>query len=197
MATFVSIALAISMQGTGINGINVFSSQIYKDIKEDSGGKGIDPVLGTFINSTVQAIACLVSPYVAYFSFRLILNGGLLIMGLSMMVVAGLAQAEANNILVVFIVIFLVFFQLTMGTYAWVYLGQVNCDEGLSIGTLVLWTGALILTLYTNKMFDEIGKTGTFCIFGAISLVSFVFFFFMLRETKGLSRDEAQRLYAK
>jgi len=43
MATFVSIALAFAMQGTGINGINVFSSKIYEDIKTSSGGKGIDP----------------------------------------------------------------------------------------------------------------------------------------------------------
>ena len=63
------------------------------------------------------------SPYVSYFSFRLIINGGFLVMGLSMAAVAGLAAAEANMVLVVFIVIFLIFFQLTIGTYAWVYLG--------------------------------------------------------------------------
>jgi len=68
-------------------------------------------------------IACFFSPYVAYFKFRVIINGGFLIMGLSMGAVATLAYFEANLVLVVFIVIFLVFFQLTIGTYAWVYLG--------------------------------------------------------------------------
>ena len=118
-------------------------------------------------------------------------------MGLSMMAVAGLAAAEANMILVVFLAIFLIFFQLTWGTYAWVYLPMVNCDEGLSIGSLVLWAGALVLTIYTNTMFTELGQPATFCIFGSINLASFVFFFFFLREIKGLSRDEAQKLYSK
>jgi len=116
-------------------------------------------------------------------------------MGISMGAVAGLAAAEANMVLVIFIVIFLVFFQLTIGTYGWVYLGQVNCDEGLSIGTFFLWLGCLILTIYTSKMFSVLGTAWTFSIFSGISLLSFVFFTIFLRETKGLSRDEAQRIY--
>ena len=136
-------------------------------------------------------LACLVSPYVSYFSFRFILVGGFLVMGISMAAVAGLAAAEANMILVVFLIIFLVFFQLTLGTYAWVYLGLVNCDEGLSMGTFILWCGCLILSIYTNKMFTNLGSAWTFAIFAAISLASFVFFFFFLKEAKGLSRDEA------
>lgn len=81
------------------------------------------------------------------------MNGGLLVMGISMAAVAAMAACKADMILVVFLIIFLVFFQLTLGTYAWVYLGQVNCDEGLSIGTFILWLGVLILSVYTNKMF--------------------------------------------
>uniref|UniRef100_A0A7S3I876 Major facilitator superfamily (MFS) profile domain-containing protein n=1 Tax=Favella ehrenbergii TaxID=182087 RepID=A0A7S3I876_9SPIT len=118
-------------------------------------------------------------------------------MGLSMGAVATLAYFKANLVLVVFIVIFLVFFQLTIGTYAWVYLGQVNCDEGLSIGTLVLWSGCLVISIYTQTMFTELHNTWTFLIFASISLASFIFFMLFLRETKGLSRDEAQNLYSK
>ena len=44
---------------------------------------------------------------------------------------------------------------------------------------------------------DELGKVWTFAIFSIISLLSFVFFSIFLRETKGLSRDEAQKLYSK
>ena len=84
-----------------------------------------------------------------------------------------------------------------MGTYSWVYLGQVACDEGLSIGSFVVWTGALVLTMFTNTMFTKLGSAETFGIFSVTTVCTCIFFYFMLRETKGLSRDEAMRLYAK
>ena len=118
-------------------------------------------------------------------------------MGLSLAAVAGLAAAEMNTFLVIFIIIFVIIFQLTIGTYAWVYLGQVNCDEGLSIGTLVVWTASLVIIITSSLMFDKMGTTGTFLFFACCSLASFAFFFLFLRETKGLSREEAQRLYSK
>jgi len=45
-----------------------------------------------------------------YFSFRVILNSGYLGMGVSMAAVALLASLEANNLLVVFLVLNVVFF---------------------------------------------------------------------------------------
>jgi len=125
------------------------------------------------------------------------MNSGFLGMGLSMAAVALLAYLEANNLLVIFLVLNLVFFQLTLGTYGWVYLGQVNCDEGLSISTGVLWVCVLILSLYTNKMFSGLGQVYSFLIFSVISLISFVFFMIFMKETKGLSREESQRVYSK
>ena len=45
-------------------------------------------------------------------------------------------------------------------------------------------------------MFDKMGNAGTFLFFACGSLASAVFFFFFLRETKGLAREDQQMLYA-
>ena len=79
---------------------------------------------------------------------------------------------------------------MTLGPYTWVYLGAVACEEGLSLGGASIWGGIVILTVSTNSMFTKLGTVGTFSFFAAGGIASAVFFFFFLRETKGLTREE-------
>ena len=118
-------------------------------------------------------------------------------MGISMAIVAVLEIETKDTLLICFMMIFLAFYQWTLGTYSWVYLPQVACDEGLSLGTATLWGTVFIISLTTNAMFDGLGSAGTFFFFAGGSLASAVFFFFFLKETKGLSRDECQKLYSR
>lgn len=59
----------------------------------------------------------------AYFNYRTIFNGGLLIMGIAMTIVAVLAVEDLDTLLVVVIMIFLLAYQWTLGTWSWVYMG--------------------------------------------------------------------------
>lgn len=59
----------------------------------------------------------------AYFNYRTIFNGGLLIMGIAMTIVAVLAVEDLDTLLVVVIMIFLLTYQWTLGTWSWVYMG--------------------------------------------------------------------------
>ena len=81
-------------------------------------------------------------------------------MAICLGVIGILAAENMNTLLVVIMMVFLAVYQLTLGTYCWVYLGAVACDEGLSIGTGVIWFGVLILTVSTNKA-QEDGRTYT------------------------------------
>ena len=149
------------------------------------------------LNTAGQVIACLISPYVSYLRFRTILVIGYLVLGTLMAIVAILAYFELNTALVFVMMIFLFIFQATSGTYTWVYLGQVACDEGLSIASCVLWTCGLILTIYTNTMFTAMTPTGVFALFAGCTLVCWLVFSFTLKEIKGLSRDESQVIYSR
>ena len=52
MATFICMALAITNQLTGINAINIYSTTIYQNIQDESGGDGgISPRLGSVLNA--------------------------------------------------------------------------------------------------------------------------------------------------
>merc|ERR1712060_104277 len=117
-------------------------------------------------------------------------------MALFMVIVAIFAAENYNTLLVVFMMLFLFTYQITLGTYAWVYLGQVSCDESLSIGVGALWFAVFIFSVVTNSMFDKMGSPGTFGFFAAGSFASAVFFYFFLKETKGKSREEQKNLYS-
>jgi len=141
------------------------------------------------LNGAAQVFASATSPFVSYFSFRTIIIGGFLLMSLFMIIIAAFAIVEMNNLLVVFMMFFLATYQWTLGTFSWVYLGQVASDEGLSMGVGTLWFSVLILSISTNSMFDKMGSAGTFFFFASTSFLSAVYFFFFLKETKGLTRD--------
>lgn len=53
----------------------------------------------------------------------MIIVGGFFALAISMTGVAILAAVGANTVLVFVLMIFLFFFQATLGTYSWVYLG--------------------------------------------------------------------------
>ena len=141
-------------------------------------------------------LACVLSPLMTYFSFRTIINVGFLIMAISMFIISVLAAEGLNSVLVVFMMIFLFVFQITLGTYSWSYIGAVACDAGLSIGTFILWFWVLILSIFTGEMFDKMQSWGTFLFFGILCAFSTVFFCIQLREIKGLTRDQAQVVYS-
>ena len=111
-------------------------------------------------------------------------------MAIFMIVIAVFAIEKMNTALVVFMMVFLATYQFTLGTFAWVYLGQVASDEGMSLGVGALWFFVLILAIITGDLFDALGNAGTFFLFAGFCLASAVLFFFFLRETKGLTRDE-------
>ena len=177
---------------TGINAINIYSTTIYQNIQDESGGDGgISPRLGSCLNAIAQLLACITSPFVAWFSFRSIINGGFFFMSIFMALVAVFEILEDDTVLVLMMMCFLALYQWTLGTYSWVYLPAVACDEGLSIGTGALWGSVFIISLITNSMFNGLGTAGTFFFFASGSFLSAIFFFFFLKEIQGLTRDQS------
>ncbi len=141
-------------------------------------------------------VACALSPLGALLTFRTIINGSFLVMGILMGIIATFASLQMNTLLVLFMMLFLGIFQFTLGTYSWVYVGQVTCQEGLSLATSLLWASVFILSLVTGPMFENLQTTGTFAFFGTVCILCSIFFFFFLRETRGLSPEQAASVYA-
>ena len=100
--------LSLANQLTGINAVNIYSTTIYQNIQDESGGDGgISPRVGTCLNGAAQVIGAAASPLVAYFSFRTIINGGFLILAVSMIVLSIFTIEGWNTILVIIMMVYI------------------------------------------------------------------------------------------
>ena len=50
--------------------------------------------------------------------------------------------------------VYLAIYQLTFGTYYWVYVLTVTCEEALSMATGAEWGSVVLVSLLTPKMID-------------------------------------------
>jgi hypothetical protein len=100
-----------------------------------------------------------------------------------------------NNLLIVTISLFLVSYQALMGNLFWPYAGALLTETGLSLASMVIWGCVLLMSICTQMMFNSFGVAGTFYFFSAFTFVGFFVLFFLMKETKGVPKDELPLLY--
>ena len=61
-----------------------------------------------------------------------------------------------NTFLVIIMIVYLACFQMTFGTYYWVYVLTVTCEEALSMATGVNWGSVVLVSLLTPTLKDTI-----------------------------------------
>jgi hypothetical protein len=62
----------------------------------------------------------------------------------------------------------------------------------MSAVTAVIWATYLVVTLTFLSLIDLLGKPDTFWLYAALCVVSFVYVYFYMPETKGLSLEEIE-----
>jgi MFS family permease len=65
--------------------------------------------------------------------------------------------------------------------------------RAMSIATLALWLGCILITYTFLSLVKAVGSTVAFWIYGALSVVCFVFLWKVVPETKGRSLEEIER----
>ncbi|ELY65866.1 MFS transporter, partial [Natrinema versiforme] len=78
----------------------------------------------------------------------------------------------------------------------WLMISEIYPMEvrGTAMGvvTVVNWAGNLIVSLTFLRLIDGIGQTGTFWLYGVLSLLALVFCYRLVPETKGRSLEEIE-----
>jgi len=101
-----------------------------------------------------------------------------------------------------FILMFIVFYQLSIGPLLWIYMSEIMTEKGLSIGATITWITTLNIGTFASeviKLFGDgdVGSGRLFLVFGLFSTTCGLFCLFVLKETKGLSEKEVAMLYSK
>lgn len=73
-------------------------------------------------------------------------------------------------------------------------MSEVMNNKGVQIGTLINLLLTLMFSLFTEEMFSASSYI-PFIVFGVIQAVAGVVLIFVMKETKGLTNYQVQRLY--
>lgn len=113
---------------------------------------------------------------------------------------------------IVFLMLFIVLFQFSLGPLLWIYMSEIMTEKGLTMSTALNWAVSVCIALFTGDLIDLLSSpdsnhpthdpkdTGSgilFLICGGISTLCGLFCLFFLKETKGLPEKEVAKLYSR
>lgn len=110
---------------------------------------------------------------------------------------------SAVNAQVAFIAIFIFFFASTWGPGAWIVIGEIFPlpirSRGVALSTASNWLWNTIIAVITPYMVgtdpgDADMKSSVFFVWGGLCLASFVYGYFLIPETKGLSLEQVDKM---
>ncbi|KAF1917558.1 general substrate transporter [Ampelomyces quisqualis] len=111
---------------------------------------------------------------------------------------------SAVNAQIAFIAIFIFFFATTWGPGAWVLIGEVFPlpirSRGVALSTASNWLWNTIIAVITPYMVgtDEGNlRSSVFFVWGGLCTIAFVYTYFLVPETKGLSLEQVDQMMAE
>lgn len=197
------IGLQALQQLTGINFIFYYGTSFFSN-------SGIsNPFVVSLITSIVNVCSTIPGLYlVEKWGRRPLLMFGAVGMAVSQLIVASVGTAlptepAANKALIAFVCFYIFFFACSWGPCAWVVTGELfplkARAKGLSITTASNWLLNFLIGYATPYMVNEPGnmKARVFFLWGGFCCICAAFVYLCIYETKGLTLENVDELYAK
>jgi SP family arabinose:H+ symporter-like MFS transporter len=195
----IAAVLMAGSQFCGINAIIYYSSKIF----ESAGA-----VKDAAFTSTVWV--GLVNVLFTFVAIALVDKAGrrpLLLIGTGVQVVAlGLVgwmfKLQQNGLgLLLCIMGFIAAFAMAMGPLSWIICSEIFPNKvrgrAMSIATFIIWSSCYVVAQTFPMLNDSkvVGPALTFWIYGLVSLLTFLFIFTIVPETKGRTLEEIERYW--
>jgi SP family xylose:H+ symportor-like MFS transporter len=206
-ATFVGcsniyIALSMLQQLTGINTFIFYSSKIFME----TGGDAKQAVYFTtamgFFNMTATLLSLVFVDSKKYVEFgrKFMLMQGAMGMAICQGLLGLFVMLEWTPYLqLVVMLIFVAFFESSLGPVLWIYSTEILNDKGVSLVVATNWIFCSIIGAVFPVMSSDsgIGIANSFFLFAGCCLFAFLYVMFFVIETKGLTSEEIQDKFMK
>ncbi|XP_017049850.1 facilitated trehalose transporter Tret1-2 homolog [Drosophila ficusphila] len=193
---FLSIALMVFQQFTGINAIVFYTTFIF-----ESAGSSLEPRFSTIIVGIVMAIATVISIFlIEKLGRKVLLLISAFLMGISTLTMSlyfgFFLSSDIGWLALTAICVFIIGFSVGFGPVPWVMMAELFAEDvkalAGSIAGTTNWLAAFVVTLLFPVLNEQIGAAACFGIFCGFAVVAFVFVLFLIPETKGKTLNEIQ-----
>jgi sugar porter (SP) family MFS transporter len=196
----VGMLLALFSQVAGVNAVLYYGS-----VREHFPGRSTGMVLASkVIIGAVNLIATLVTMvFLDRWGRRVILmtaSGGMAV-ALACLVIGLNVQAAPPALTLVSVLFYVAFFVFGMGPGPWLIISEIFPTKvrgrAASTATSTLWSGTLLVAFTFLSLVGVLKLSGTFAVFGALSLVCFFYVWKAVPETKGRTLEQIQESWSR
>jgi MFS family permease len=195
----IGVVIAIFQQWCGINVIFNYAEEIFS-----AAGYGVSGMLfNVVITGSVNLIFTLVAMRTVDFLGRrsLMLMGSAGLAGIYLFMGAAYFFEIQGVTLLLLVITAIAFYAMSLAPVTWVVISEIfpNRYRGqmMGIATFSLWLACFILTYTFPLLNDYFGASGTFWIYGIISIFGYLFIRKYLPETKGKSLEQIENELSK
>ena len=194
----IGILLSVFQQAVGINVVLYYAPTIFKGLGFGNDAAMYQTVIMGFINIIFTLVAIFT---VDKFGRKPLLIIGSVGMAIGMFAIGSLAYLQIIGVsTLIFIVIYSASFMMSWGPICWVLISEIfpNTIRGKAIAIAVAaqWISNFIVSSSFPAL-QSISMTFTYCLYGVMSILSAIFVWKMVPETKGKTLEDMTKLWRK
>jgi sugar porter (SP) family MFS transporter len=201
-ALVVGVGLAILQQVSGINTVIYYAPTIF-------GFTGIDSDAAAILASVAVGVVNVGMTIVAIFLLdrvgrRPLLLWGTTLMGIALAALAivflsGAGSTAESAIAVGSLMLYVGAFAVSLGPIFWLLNAEIYPlrvrSKAAAVGTMANWLFNFIVSLTFLTLIDDLGRSGAFFLYAGICLVTLIFCWRLVPETKGKHLEDIQAIF--
>lgn len=194
----IGILLSVFQQFVGINVALYYAPRIFESMGAEKDASMLQTVVMGLVNVIFTVVAIVT---VDKWGRKPLLMTGSIGMAIGMIAIGALSlNSVIGKATLVFIIIYTASFMMSWGPICWVLISEIFPNkirsQAVAIAVAAQWAANfLISSTYPAMM--EISSAGTYWFYGAMSIVSFIFVWKMVPETKNRTLEEMEHLWKK
>ncbi|HVY73574.1 MAG TPA: sugar porter family MFS transporter [Puia sp.] len=195
---FYAILLAMFNQLSGINAIIYYAPRIFEMAGFDKAQAYLQPVYIGAANLLFTLLAMTVIDKVGRKTLLLIGAAGMIVF-LALTANVFNHPGEANKMVLFYLLGFIAFFAFSQGAVIWVFISEIFPNsvrsKGASLGSFTHWIMAAIISWTFPVIVEGSARGGfySFIFYSIMTLVSLIFIWRVMPETKGRSLEAIQK----
>lgn len=195
-ALVIGIILSILSQVTGINAIMYYAPEIFKSTGDGSDSALLQTILVGVVNLLFTIVAI---KYVDKAGRKGLLLAGAAGMAICLAIIGGAFYLEAvkGYLVLIAILAYIACFAMSLGPLTFVVIAEIfpNRARGraMSICLFFLWVAVFVVSQFFPILLESLGSAWVFWIFMVLSIVAFLFVWWLVPETKGKTLEEIEK----